>query len=170
MENTNATESVTQESGTASASVSEKQGRTFTQEEVNAIVNKRLSKYADYDDLQEKARLYDEHEESSKTELQKAQDKVRSLQDKYDALVKSNATRDIRANVSKETGVPADLLTGETEEDCKKQAAAILAFARPGQEQTEQTYPTVKDGGESNPAGDQSTQAVFDRWMKQYFK
>jgi hypothetical protein len=167
MENTNATESATQDNGTASVET-EKQGRTFTQAEVDNIIRKRLSGYADYEELKEKARLYDANEEASKTELQKAQDKARTIQEKYDALVKSNQTQQIRAKVSKETGVPDNLLTGETEEDCKAQAAAILAFANP--EQPDPAYPTVRDGGESKAAGDKSPQAAFDRFMSQYFK
>ena len=44
------------------------------------------------------------------------------------------------------TGVPAELLSGDTEESCTAQAQAILKFAQPG-------YPSVRDGGEvaTNP-------------------
>ncbi len=48
--------------------------RTFTQDEMNAIIADRLSreksKYADYDELKKKALAFDEGEEASKTELQ----------------------------------------------------------------------------------------------------
>ena len=60
MSENNATVS-TQENG-------ENQNRTFTQEEVNAIVGKRLAeekgKYSDYEDLKAKAAKYDEAEEA----------------------------------------------------------------------------------------------------------
>ena len=37
---------------------------------------------------------------------------------------------EIRAAVSHSTGVPVDLLTGETEEEIRARAAALRAFAR----------------------------------------
>ena len=52
------------------------QVRTFTQEEVNAIVGRRVAetsaKYADYEELKTKAQAFDAAEEASKSELQKA--------------------------------------------------------------------------------------------------
>lgn len=50
--------------------------RTFTQAEMNAIIQERVArergKYADYDDLKAKAAQYDEAQEASKSDLQKA--------------------------------------------------------------------------------------------------
>ena len=51
--------------------------KTFTQEEVNAIVEKRLARVkseppADYEELKAKAAKYDEAQEAAKSELQKA--------------------------------------------------------------------------------------------------
>ena len=63
--------------------------------------------------------------------LTAAQEKAAELQAKLDAIEKDASVRALRAKVSKETKVPAELLTGETEDDCKKQADAILAFANP---------------------------------------
>lgn len=105
--------------------------RTFTQAELNAIVQDRLSrergKYADYDTLKEKASKWDAAEEEGKTELQKAQDQAAALQKQVDAYKKSESLRTIREKVSQETGVPADLLWGETEDACKAQAAKFDA-------------------------------------------
>ena len=138
-------------------------GRTFTQAELNAIVQRRIAavegKYSDYDSLKEKASKYDEAEEASKTELQKAQDSRDSYKKKYEDLVAANAIRDIRGKVSEEKGV--------TEEECKKQADAILAFA--GKDPNGR-YPNVRDGGESMPAGANTPEAIFDRFMKLNFK
>lgn len=146
-------------------------GRTFTQAELNAIVQRRIAevegKYSDYDSLKEKASKYDEAEEASKTELQKAQDSRDSYKKKYEDLVAANAIRDIRGKVSEEKGVPANLLTASTEEECKKQADAILAFA--GNDPNGR-YPDVRDGGESMPAGANTPEAIFDRFMKLNFK
>ena len=61
-------------------STAEKQDRTFTQAEMDAIIGERLSreraKFADYDDLKAKASKFDATEEASKSELQKATEKA----------------------------------------------------------------------------------------------
>ena len=109
--------------------------KTFTQEELDSIVEGRLArerqKYADYEDLREKASKYDEYQEQSKTELQKEKEKSDALQAKLTALEKEGTVRQVREKVAKDTNVPAELLTGEDEESCKKQAEAILKFAKP---------------------------------------
>ena len=140
--------------------------RTFTQAEVNAMVQERLSrdraKYADYESLKEKAAKFDQIEEESKSELQKATERADSLQKEIDQLKKANSVREVRTKVSAETGVPENLLTGETEEDCQAQAKAILSFAKPG------AYPAVKDGGEARAAGAGTrTRDQFARWAKE---
>lgn len=134
-------ETVNQENKTA-----EQPERTFTQEEMNAIIRDRLSrereKYADYETLRDKAQKYDAVEEASKSELQKAQERADELQTQLNALIKEAETQKARTKVAAEKGIPANLLTGATEEECKVQADAILAFAKiPG-------HPAVKDAGD----------------------
>lgn len=120
-------ETVTQEARTTAAGA-QQEPRTFTQDEVNGIVADRLTreraKYADYDDLKTKAQQFD----TTKAQL--------------DALNAANTQRDMRARVAASTGVPVELLTGDTEEACTAQAHAALKFARqkPG-------YPIVKCAG-----------------------
>lgn len=135
-------ETVNQEKTTSEETVK----NTFTQEEVNKMIADRISrereKYANYDELKTKAKKYDEVQEASKTELQKAEERANDLQSKYDSLVKAEEIRKIREQVSQETGVPSNLLNGDTEENCKAQAEAILAF------KGKTSYPNVKDKGE----------------------
>lgn len=106
--------------------------RTFTQAEVNAIVADRLSrersKYADYDELKARA-----------SELQQANARADALQGQLDSLNKATALQAMRGRVSTQTGVPAELLTGETEEECTAQANKIKRFAEP-------SYPVVRNG------------------------
>lgn len=110
-------------------------------------------------------------------QYQEAQANIKALQEQIDAnkdrlgqfdamqtelntLKQANAIRDIREKVSKSTGVPMDLLTGDTEEACKSQAEGIKAFAQP------KTYPSLYDGGE--PGGNspkQSTREQFAEWF-----
>lgn len=137
--------------------------KTFTQEELDAIIGDRLSrekaKYADYESLKEKAAKFDAAEEANKTELQKAQDKVKELQQYVDAMTAAENVRKIREKVAAETNVPADLLSGDTEESCKTQAQAILKFAKPA------GYPNVKDGGEVNHNSGGKTRDQFKDWF-----
>ena len=71
----------------------QKENRTFTQDEVNAIVADRLAreraKYADYDDLKAQA------------------GKTDALQQQLDAIAADKARREMKQKVSDATGVPA---------------------------------------------------------------
>lgn len=55
-------------------------GKTFTQADVDRIVDERLydakKKYGDYDELKAKAAQFDEFQEKNKTELEKANEKA----------------------------------------------------------------------------------------------
>ena len=140
--------------------------KTFTQSELDTIVGERLqrerSKYADYATLKEKSEAYDKYVEENKTELQKANDRADALQKELDGLKTEAAVRSVREKVSHETGVPINLLTGTTEEDCKVQAEAIKAYAKP-------SYPYVKDGGEPTGQPKLSTAKQFAEWFNQAF-
>ena len=86
--------------------------KTFTQAEVDSIVEGRLArekqKYADYEDLKEKASKYDEYQEQSKTELQKEKEKSDALQAKLSTLEKKDTVRQVREKVAKDTSVPVE--------------------------------------------------------------
>lgn len=156
----------TNNQGTNNNSSNGNENRTFTQAELDAIVQDRLrrerDKYADYETLKDKAAKFDQTEEASKTELQKAQDQANSYKAELEKLKKGAKIREIREKVAKDTGVPASLLSADTEEVCKEQAKQILDFAKPG------AYPSVRDGGEQGSntgSGDVADQ--FANWMKQ---
>jgi len=153
---------IEQENGTVNES---QETKTFTQEEVNAIIADRLkresTKYSDYESLKAKASKFDEMEEANKSELQKATEKADALQKKLDDMTRNNSVREIRDKIASETGVPAYLLTGESEESCRSQADAILQFA-----QKPNPYPTVKDGGEIQHNNTKKTaQDQFADWF-----
>lgn len=116
--------------------------KTFTQAEMNAIIETRLArekeKYADYESLKEKAGKFDSLEEANKSEIQKANEKAAALQKELDSLKTASKIKDIKTKVSSDTGVPVELLSGSDEETCKKQAEAILKFAKP------KSYPGTK--------------------------
>lgn len=132
-------ETVKQES-TTTAAVEQQAGRTFTQDEVNAIVAERLSreraKYADYNDLKAKAEQCD------------------AVQAQLDELNRTTARKEMLARVAAATGCPVELLTAETEESCTEQAEAIMKFTKPAP-----GYPIVDDGGD--PIHKPSSNSLF---------
>ena len=139
--------------------------RTFTQAELDAIVRDRLqrerNKYADYEAYKEKAEKFDAAEEAQKTELQKATERATALETELNTLKRANEIRVIRDQVAKETGVPATLLTADTEEACKEQAEAIKAFAQPPS-----GYPVINDAGEVTKKMNGTPQNSFSEWFK----
>lgn len=139
--------------------------KTFTQEQVNAIVAERLKRdrgeRADYEELKKKAARLDEIEEASKSELQKAKDRADGLQKELNAMKEAQTLREMRDKVSNETGIPVNLLTGGTEEECREQADSIKAFVQP------KTYPSVKDAGEANYTTKITTRDQFAEWFNQ---
>ena len=146
--------------------------KTFTQAELDAVVKDRLKrereKYSDYEDLKAKAAKFDEAEEANKTELQKVTERAKALEDELNGLKEAEKLRTMRAEVAKETGIPANLLTGSTEDECKAQAEAIKAFAQP------QGYHKVRDSSglsvqTSSVANGATTKAQFKDWFESNF-
>lgn len=156
-------ETVNQEAITNTEAPQNEGQKTFTQEELDKIVGERLqrerSKYSDYESLKSKASKFDELEESNKTELQKATERAESLQKELNSMKQAEEVRKIREKVSMESGIPVNLLTGNTEEECTSQAEAIKAFAKPS------AYPNVKDGGEVQNHKGQATRDQFADWL-----
>lgn len=155
-------ETVTVEQATTEAAPQQAE-RTFTQSELNSIIEGRLkkesAKYSDYEELKTKASKFDEMTEANKSELQKANEKAIALQAKIDEMTKAKEVTEIRNKVASETGIPVNLLTGENEDACREQAAGILAFAKPN------AYPTVKDGGEAIAPTSNSTRDMFASFL-----
>lgn len=133
--------------------------QTFTQDDVNRIVAKRVAKYADYDELKHKAAKFDEQVEAGKSELQKATERATSLQAELDALKQAESLRLMREEVANAKGVPAKLLTGQTAEECEAQAADLLAWA----EANKPGYPKVPDGGD--PVSTKPAREQFADWL-----
>ena len=121
-----------------------------------------MAKYHDYEALKEKAAKFDAAEEANKTELQKAQEKVAALQTEVETMKKTKELREMRDEVSKQTGVPAELLTGTTEEECREQANGIIQFRdqKPG-------YPAVKDAGDPIITKKGTPKDSFEAWANE---
>ena len=136
--------------------------RTFTQEEVDKLLGQRLyeerAKYADYAELKSKAANHDELEQKYKD----ANSKNAELQSMVDSLQRNIDIGNIRKKVSAETGIPLDLLTGDTEESCKSQAEAMIKW----RESQAPNYPSVKDGGEVTKFAGGTTRDQFAAWFE----
>jgi len=75
-------------------------------------------------ELKDKAKQFDDLEESQKTELQKAADRATAAEAKYAEM----ESRTMRAEVAAAKGIPAALLSGTTQEELEASADALLAF------------------------------------------
>lgn len=135
--------------------------KTFTQKELDEIVENRLmrerSKYANYDEIVEKAKKFDETEEANKSELQKATEKISSLESELEKRNKKDEIREIRATVGKELNVPSDLLVGETEEECRAYAKKLVTWSGGLSK-----YPDVsKDGGDPDKGAKMTKEEIL---------
>lgn len=147
------TEDTTQ-TGTADPSGKATEPKTFTQEQVDKIVQERLKrakseKPADYDELKAKAAKLDEIEDAQKTELEriteqatKAQETAKDWQAKFEQLqAQRQHELDVR-NAATTYGVDADVLMrmgGDVEENAK--------FLQ-GKEAARPKFGDMHDGGE----------------------
>ena len=160
-----------QETNTQAQQTEPEASKTFTQAEVDLIVKERLgrerAKYEGFEDFKAKAMKFDELEEANKSELDKAHERVSTLEAELNKMKKDAEVRAIREKVAKEAGIPMasmSLLTGETEEACLEQAKTILAIAQPNT-----SYPQLKDGGELTTTMKSSTRQQFADWANQAF-
>lgn len=123
------------------------ESRTFTQAELDQIIEKRLGKYRDYDDIKAKASKFDEAEEAAKSELQK--ERERADKAVTEAMI---AKREAFAATK---GMPVELITGSTPEEWE--AAAVKALEWKGAQATATPpppTPTVHAAGNNGvPAG-----------------
>ncbi len=115
------------------------------------------------DDLKAQLSAANSQIESLKVDAEELQ-RLQGVETQFKELQTANSIRDMREKVSKETGVPAHLLTGDTEEDCTAWANTLKEYARPS------AYPNVPNGGEpthNNPTP--STAEQFAAWAEKAF-
>lgn len=160
-------ETVNQETAVTAGApeAAEAQARTFTQAEMDAIIGDRLAreraKYSDYESLKARAAELENRENA----LKEAQKTATELRQQVESLQKNIDIRNAREKVASETGVPAGLLTGETEEDCRTQAEALRNWR--GQQPN---YPETSDGGEARGIAGGKTRDQFASWFSAAIK
>lgn len=101
----------------------------------------------------DKAKAYDELQEQSKTELEKAREQADSYKKQVDEL-NAKAERDAaRAKVAKDTGVPAELIAGDDEDSMRAFAKALADWGRPSSApRTKRPGSFAADAGDSGDA------------------
>ena len=142
--------------------------RTFTQAELDAIVRDRLKrereKYADYADLQTKAKAYDEAQEAAKSELQRAVERAEKAETELAGIKQEQERAALVAKLAAEKGVSAEMLSrmaGDVAENAEWLAA---------HDATKPKYPSVTDNGEVSGAVDSgNAPADFAEFMKSAF-
>ena len=134
----------TVENATQGASAADE--RIFTQAEVDAIIGDRLkrerAKYADYDELAQKAKAYDEATEAQKSELQKAVEERDRLRAEVEGFKAEKERAEAVARAAAEHKVDANLLarmSGDVEENAKFLAEQLANAPK---------YGDMHDGGE----------------------
>ncbi|MBQ9005354.1 MAG: DUF4355 domain-containing protein [Atopobiaceae bacterium] len=146
-------EDTPQEEGTKQAQSPSAEGsgqeRTFTQDEVNAIVQERLkkerAKYEGYEEYRAKAEQADGMAEQ-----------MASLEAERDALAAEKAHRELVAKVAAEAGLPAEVvsLLSATEEDALAEQAALLKAQVPA-------HPARTDDGGGKAAAPRTAAQMF---------
>ena len=144
--------------GTANQEATEP--KTFTQEEVNAIVEKRLARAkaeppADYEELKAKAAKYDEAQEAAKSELTKATEAADRWKAKYEELKAEGDRRAAIDAAAAEHKVDASMLarmSGDVEENAKFLAEKAEA---------EPKYGDMHDAGEKSVPAEKTTAQMF---------
>lgn len=113
----------------------ETEGKTFTQEEVDALIKKRLARAksdvpSDYEELKEKATKFDEIQTANKTELEKANEELGRLRADIAKRDETARIQKLKDEVSKETGVPVSLISGTTKEEMETFAQSVAEYAK----------------------------------------
>ena len=126
------------------------QPKTFTQEEVNALMGKtrkeERAKFANYDDYKAAAEKLKQIEEKGKTDLQKATERAEAAEAALAERKAAEAVAEAIREVSKATGVPEDALRGASREEIEAHAEALKPYFS-------------KDAAPSVPTGAPSTEA-----------
>lgn len=128
----------TAEAGEQQPNQEQEQAQSFSQDDVNRIVQERLQrereKYADYDDLKTAAER-----------AQELEDQTQELTAKVAEFESKEQHQQIVTEVAESTGVPAGVLKGDTKEELEAHAEALKSILQnttgpviPGQEKRPQ--------------------------------
>lgn len=113
----------------------EPEPKSFTQEQVDQIVERRLAKergkYKDYDELKTKAMKLDEMENAGKSEIDKLTESNAALRKQIDDAAAEKQHAEWVSEVAKDKGVPAELLRGSTRDELEAHAELLHKALNP---------------------------------------
>jgi DNA repair exonuclease SbcCD ATPase subunit len=132
-------------------------------DDVNAV--KKASEELQTSLAEAQKALAEAQKDTSAKDLEKAQAKLKELQAEIEQRNAADALREVREAVATEAGIPVNLLTGTTKEECETQAKSIMEFAGA----VKQSYPTVHDAGEAHVDVKPSTRQQFAEWANAAF-
>lgn len=111
------------------------QPKSFTQEQVDQIVEKRLAKergkYKDYDELKDKATKFDEAQDAGKSELDRLKESNAALQKQIDDAAAERQHAEWVSEVAKAKDVPAGLLRGGTRKNSRSMRTSCMRHCIP---------------------------------------
>lgn len=137
-----------------------------SQEDFDKALSKRLdrerAKFADYDSLREKASKFDEVQEQSKTELQKAQERAEAAEKRATEFEQTT----LKTRIAAEMGVIPEVVSGADEEAMRASAQRVLDWAAQGKKPAPK--PTkLASGSAPEKGGEQGRAAAALRAMRQ---
>lgn len=104
----------------------------FSQEQVNSLVGQAKAqtraKYPDYDKYKAAYAELQTLKEASQTDLEKATARADKAEAALQELMAAQEVASARAQVSKDTGVPLELLTASTQEELEAQAETLQKY------------------------------------------
>lgn len=133
-----------------------------SQEELERVLGRRLererAKFADYDDLKSKAARLDEIEESQKSELEKLQERAATAEQRAAEFERQA----LKAQIAAETGVPVEVLHGDSEESIRAAAQKVIEWREAGKKAPPKPK-GLKSGaaGSETPAGKERAAAAL---------
>lgn len=129
-------------SDSTTEATTEQTAKTFTQEEVNALLAKqKREQFGDYSDLKTKAKAFDDLENQAKSEQQRAAEALTNAEKR---AAEAEATA-LRFQVAAEKGLTpaqAKRLVGSTREELEADAAELAETFKPA-EKTDDTSQVV---------------------------
>lgn len=110
----------------------QEQARTFTQEEVDAIVKQRVSRVkheppADYEEMKAKLAEYERGSGEVEDEMKRLQERLGRLESENESMKHERELAMWRSEAQEETGVPASILRGDSEDEVREHARAVKA-------------------------------------------
>lgn len=139
--------------------------KTFTQDEVNALMGdlrkRERAKYEGYDQYKADSAELRKLKDRDKSELQKAVERAEAAEAKLADREAADAVAQAAREVSEATGVPAEALRGATREEIEAHAAVLKPLFAKGAAPVVQTgSPSTERKGSGDPLRDAISNAL----------